>query len=392
MSWMSKLATTLSLLLITINFSACGAPDYPKEDVINYSYKNKISSDFLLKDTLCLADVEKDVLNYELALYSLHSYLKSLQTDIYSDTELSASTSLVELISVEKHSDGCYGIETKISVEAQKQLSVINMDVLYAKIPMDKTLVKTYRNVGHAIYGYIVAMRHIPNLEKITSSHYYQYYAAKASIKTYNGTTNAKHLENINESSISYGLKDTVILHHSYDIDQIKVRYFANTVNKKYDDLNRIYNSNLLVFTKKDKKQIRFTEPFITQSWSVEDFFSTMKKLDTTLDIEVQYTLQVPEDFITEKVYLSNTLDSKMFDLYCNDKLMSSSTQAYIAAPVKDKLGKRIVQIVIKTKNPININEYQKYLKELANRPNMIGEYKRGGLSHMKKAVNFVQK
>lgn len=392
MYWMNKLQKFILIILIGVGFSACGAPDYPKKDVVKYRYKNQISADFLLKDTLCNVGTSQDILNYKSAIYSLHTYLSSMQKDIYTDAELSASTNLVEILSTQKNSNGCYDIKTKISVESQKQLSEVSMDVLYAKVKMDKTLVKKYRNVGHGIYGYIVAMKHIPNLSQITNSHYYQYYTAKSSIRTYIGTTNAKHLENINETSISYGLKDTIILHHSYDIDQIKVRYFANTVNKKLDSLNRIYNSNSLTFTKRDNKDISYTEPIIGGTWSVEDFLRTMQSLDKSLEIELDYTLQVPKEFDTQKIYLANSLNSQMFDLYCNGKLISSPSHVYILESEKDQFGNGIVQVKIKSKQFVMFKEYKKYLKELSNRPNMIGEYKRGGLSHMQKALFYVQK
>ena len=389
---MSKMLRFLVLASLLLFLSGCGGPSVPKQNVVSYSYKTKLNSDFKTQGSICANVESKNYIKYKASLETLHKYLNNK----YSDTELSASTKLVDIKSLKKSDNNCFKYEAIISQKNQKQLSDVHLDIAYYKVIPTKYMYKylTMKNItGHDyLYGYIAAEETVPNMASVKS----MYYKLQIAYDTTSDASFDKNKKIASYYDASYSTKKIRLYGRSIDLDQNKARFLANCVNAKADSLGRLYNNIYINFKKENGDYEYYYEISLGENKSFTRYLSSMSKFSNKLNIEVEYTLKVPNEFKSDKLYLSSklpqSLDYSMFNISVNGVNLTSPYNLFITEYKLNKFNEKVLDIKITTKHRLKAKEYEKYLQELSNIPYKVGEYKRGGLETIQNTDYYILK
>jgi len=387
---MNKISSFFISFLIVIGLSGCFTPDLPKHDIVSYSYYDIEQNTYTSSAQICLKEARnsEEFLRYSIAMDVLHKYLQHQKRDNYDDKYLSYSTHLVTIKKITKVQENCYKYIAEITPKAQKQLSVIKLDITYFKVLHTKDTKSLfnihfmYRKDFSSVIAYNAALKYVPNMPKVDTS-YEQYCLSLFSVQD-NRKKLMKTIEVAYQSIISG--ESIYIANASYDVDFIKARFVANVAKAKENQLHKIYNAVTTSFIRKNGKKSHFIDTFLIDDATLYNAKSYVNEKGYSYQIETNYMIEIPKNITTQKVYVSPVLHLQLSDIYLNNQKIQSSTQYYVVTPVMNEYGERVVHVLIKSKKRIHSEKLSKYFQALEIVPMKVGPYKRGGLSKIRNA------
>ena len=377
-------------ILIFLSLSGCFSPEMPDHNIVSYSYYNIDKENYKVSEKICLDNDTEELIKYNISLDTLHRYLKHQNRDNYSDKYLSASTNFITIDSITEGTNNCYNYKSHISVQNQKNLSIVKLDMSYYKLlnnTQNRDLFQSENSMGVTFYSvcaYYAALEYVPNMPKVDSI-FAKYILSKNTIKN-----NWKKLSYTIESDYSSTFSQEKLeqINKSYDIDLIKARFITSVNNHVPNSLGKLYDTTKTSFINlnsgRTNQYLDFTLNEVSPIYDKNTYLKDNTK--SSYFIKVDYILEVPKKISIKKVYLTPTINSKLFDVYINDKLVISSTNYYIATTIQNQYKEKILKVTIKSKKSINSKEFENYFDELSKLPIRVGAYKRGGLKTIQQA------